>query len=382
MPVFNPSVSFGGPVVQAWQVVRRLAERGHAVSVVTSDLEVPISYPRNQWVERGGVRVWYSSTGFLGRRPPYWLTNATPGLRDALQDADVLYLRMGLTLLNRQASRIASRLGVPYVYNAEGCLCPRRLREKGFQKWWFLRLVERPLIRGAVALHACTAKEREDYLGQAGRAESIAIVPNGVALPSITAKDQAAAGFRQRHQIPAGAIVLYFSRLAAIKQPDVLLKAFARLPRDGAAQLVFAGPDNGMQSALERVALDANIRDRVHFVGTLSGGDKAAALSAATLFALVSRSEGLPNAALEALAHGLPCLLGDGCNLPEVAEHAAGWVTPPTVDAAAAALEEALAGDADLARMSVQARRLAAERFAMDVIVDKIVASFEQVVAS
>ena len=105
-------------------------------------------------------------------------------LHAALDGADVLCLNVGLTLLNRTAARLAERTGVPYVFNAEGALCPTRLRVKRLRKAAFLRCIERPLLRGAAALQATTAREASDLEQQGADPSRIRIVPNGVVMPA------------------------------------------------------------------------------------------------------------------------------------------------------------------------------------------------------
>jgi glycosyltransferase involved in cell wall biosynthesis len=78
-------------------------------------------------------------------------------------------------------------------------------------------------------------------------------------------------------------------------------------------------------------------------------------------------------AAVEALGAGLPCVLSDECNLPEVAESDAGWVVKPEVDAAAAALAELLGDPVTAAARGERARRLVAERFTWDRIAARTV---------
>ena len=87
-----------------------------------------------------------------------------------------------------------------------------------------------------------------------------------------------------------------------------LLQAVARLFHDGTpidVLIAGTGPD---RSYLEREAEILGIRESVHFLGRLE--DVREALAAMDVFVLPSRSvETFSNAALEAMAMALPCVL-------------------------------------------------------------------------
>jgi glycosyltransferase involved in cell wall biosynthesis len=57
------------------------------------------------------------------------------------------------------------------------------------------------------------------------------------------------------------------------------------------------------------LAKSLGVRERVHFAGQRT--DVAAILSALDVFVYPSHSEGMPNALLEAMAAGLPCVASD-----------------------------------------------------------------------
>jgi glycosyltransferase involved in cell wall biosynthesis len=379
MPFFYPATRFGGPVLQAFEVAKRLASRGHSVSVVTSDLGLDASARRNQWVSREGINIYYGTTNWYSKYPPYFMPSLNKVLQKSIAECDVVYVRVGLTMLNSAVVRTARTCSTPVVYNAEGCLCPTRLKAKRVSKWFFLRLFERQILMACTRLNACSAKESEDYVLQGADRQKIDIIPNGVDLPTQGAiSDALAERFRQQFSIPSGPIVLYMGRLVAMKRPDLLLDAFSQVDPKYKAQLVFAGADWGMESALRKRAEASSIGNQVQFVGELGGDAKAGALSAASIFALISESEGLPNAVLEALAHGIPCVVSRFCNVDQISGANAGFITE--LDATEVARQlTALLSDEQLRRsQSAAAKRLASECFSIDSVVLSIEASLMQ----
>jgi glycosyltransferase involved in cell wall biosynthesis len=86
--------------------------------------------------------------------------------------------------------------------------------------------------------------------------------------------------------------------------------------------------------------------------------------SAADLFVLPTRAEFYGLAAVEALASGLPVIMGNVGAAREIVDHEkTGWLVEPAVDALVGALEHALACRSRLQTMGKQARTIAEQRF-------------------
>jgi glycosyltransferase involved in cell wall biosynthesis len=104
--------------------------------------------------------------------------------------------------------------------------------------------------------------------------------------------------------------ILAVARLVPQKGLDVLLHSFAQLPQAVRAgwrvTLVGDGPE---RDRLERMAQTLGLADVVVFEGFRS--DPLAFMQRASIFALPSRFEGMPNALLEAMAAGLPAVVTD-----------------------------------------------------------------------
>ena len=116
---------------------------------------------------------------------------------------------------------------------------------------------------------------------------------------------------------------------------------------------------NGKDLSKEIAALKAQLED---LAGSMNGTGES----------LVARGEGLPVAALEALAAGLPVVLGRECRLPEVAASGAGLVVDGSVPEIASALERVVLAPDGGAGMGARARLLASERFSWPAIVAQL----------
>jgi L-malate glycosyltransferase len=164
------------------------------------------------------------------------------------------------------------------------------------------------------------------------------------------------------------------ARLVAQKNVDLLVRAVARL--DG-VRCVIAG-DGAERQALAGRAAELGVADRVHFLGHREAvGDVLAALD---LYVVTSRTEGMSNAMLEALAAGVPVVSTPVSGAADALQrdggaHAPGVVVGPTEEGVAGALSALLADGATRSAMAEAARRRARERFAWE---DKV-ASWEAV---
>ena len=106
--------------------------------------------------------------------------------------------------------------------------------------------------------------------------------------------------------------------------------------------------------------------------GPCFGAAKQACLAAASAFVLPSFSEGLPMAALEAMAHRLPCLLSPACNLPEAFDHGAARAVEPEAEALVGSLRQLLLQPAaEREAMGEAGQRLVAERFSWPQVAER-----------
>ena len=103
-------------------------------------------------------------------------------------------------------------------------------------------------------------------------------------------------------------MIVWTGRLDPVKGFEEMLAAFARVTARRPARLVLAG-EGHYRSKVEALIRDLGLSGRVLLLGSRS--DVPRLLEAADLFLFCSRTEGLPNALLEALAAGLPIVATD-----------------------------------------------------------------------
>jgi UDP-glucose:(heptosyl)LPS alpha-1,3-glucosyltransferase len=188
------------------------------------------------------------------------------------------------------------------------------------------------------------------------------VIYNGVDLdyfnPSLRIEHRRA--LRAKLVIPEAApTVLFVGSGFERKGLPQLLRAMVRLPPD--TRLLVVGRD-GAQRGLERLARSLGLGERVRWAGGQQ--DVRPWYGAADLFALPTLYDPFPNAALEALASGLPLVTSRSCGAAEIVEDGvSGHVCRDAldVDELAAALARTIRASGAMSA----AARAAAEPFAI-----------------
>jgi glycosyltransferase involved in cell wall biosynthesis len=239
--------------------------------------------------------------------------------------------------------------------------------------------IEKILRRGAARLVAAFVAVSETTAAQAREQgdcdpAKLRVIPNGIRLERFRPDPAVRAAVRTELGIPHDAWVIgSVGRVDEFKNHALLIAAAA--PRLGDRYRVVVVGDGPVLEELARHASP--------FV-TLTGRrmDVDRLLPAFDVFALTSKSEGLPLVVLEAMAAGLPVVATAVGGLPDVIEHGAtGLLVPVEVGACAAALDR-MSADPDQARaMGARAREVALVRYSADRMLDDYLAVYRDVLA-
>ncbi|HEV8192746.1 MAG TPA: glycosyltransferase family 4 protein [Ktedonobacterales bacterium] len=175
------------------------------------------------------------------------------------------------------------------------------LRSTQWLSWLTLRLLRSP----HVTFLALSKRVRAHLIECGFRDAQIVTIPNGIDIASYReVADTAERRHAQRAQ--SQGIIVCTARYSYQKGQDVLLHAWRTVhERIASARLVLAG-DGALRPQLEALAQALEIADSVDFAGLVA--DVPALLARSDGFVLPSRYEGMPNALLEAMAAGLPCV--------------------------------------------------------------------------
>lgn len=278
---YPPAV--GGTERAARVLSRALAERGHAVDVVTG-VDAGVEPDSDPGVNVVGIP--------LPRNPPRGLRFSTEVTRVVrhLSRPDIVNAHMA-SAPAMAALVVACSARCPVVVKPSsasgalgGNLADVRRRPLGE--------VRIALLRRRVSAWVAVSRGIEEELTKSWRIPSsrIARIPNAAET----------SGFRPTNRRRSNEVCryLYVGRLEAVKGVDVLLEAWYRAGEPG--HLVIVGDGS------ERVKLEAAAPATVSFLGEVV--DTGALYADADVFVLPSLREGLSNALVEALLCGLPVI--------------------------------------------------------------------------
>jgi glycosyltransferase involved in cell wall biosynthesis len=111
------------------------------------------------------------------------------------------------------------------------------------------------------------------------------------------------------------------------KAPDIVLKTIAKLISEGIpCYLQWLGEGKYLKK-MEQLAMRLGVEKQVSFVGSVTREKIWEYLDNADLFLLVSTTEGLPRALIEAMARALPCIGSNVGGIPELLNEEA--IVPP-----------------------------------------------------
>ncbi len=376
IPYYDPAIEFGGVQTVCRHLVDAMVARGHAVTVLTTDVasrsaRLPSLRERVRGAEV--VRVRNLSQRLVGKNL-YTPRHFARTLRELLPAHDVVHVHDVFNWLTVRTSRELSRRPTPSVLSTDGLLTFDPGRGRVRTRRLLFRMVGRHVLSRFDLVQAVRPEELDcAALGIAPA--RVRYIANGVPYPPLRGDG---ARFRQRWGLGERTLVLFVGQLVANKGIDLLTALADELRGDGGLCFVFAG----QRSAPPLVEPGTWAAPNQLYLGYLVGQELADAYAAASIDALPSLGDVTPNSALDALAHGVPSLVTRNCLLPEIARAGAGEVVDATLPSLRAGLDALLAARADWPRMAAAGRALVAERFALSRIHDQYESMYQELVRS
>ncbi|MFC2056153.1 glycosyltransferase [Chloroflexota bacterium] len=364
-----------GSVQSAWDLSYEWIKMGHEVSIYTTDFELDQEYIDS--LPDAKIHTF-----------PNWTNSASftmaPGMMRRLNKEiryfDIVHIHNYRAFHESMVHHYATKYGVPYVLQARGSI--PRIMGKEFLKKIYDNLIGFRVLRDASKLIAHNQLEATQYRSVGVNPAKIEVVPVGIDLQPFEHLPERGE-FRRKYSIqPEEKIVLFLARLHKIKSPDLLVNSFARLTETiDNARLVFVGADDGCLDATRQLAKELNITDRVLFTGPLYNRDKIEAYTDADVYVLPSLYDMLPRTVLEACACGTPVIITEHCGLADWVHQQVGYTVPHDEDKLKEALFTILTDENLSRQFSENAKKLVRD-FAGDVIADRIINIYEDVIKS
>ena len=329
VPYYAPAWSIGGPVKVAYEVSKRLVERGHEVTVFSSDILDPYSRVKydNMMKTVDGVKVHYFKNLSLLF---YRITrlSITPALikyaKKEIKNFDVIHLHQYRSFQNILTLHYAKKYNIPCVLQAHGSIA--RVVEKQGIKKLFDVFFGFGILRDVNKVLALTKTEAEECRRMGVNEEQIEIIPNGIDLSEYSSMPERGV-FREKHSIKDNEkVILYLGRIHISKGLDLLMRAFADLLNElKDVKIVLIGPDDRYLSELNKIITSLGIKEMVRYIGFVSEKEKLAAYVDADVFVTPS-FYGFPITFLEAMACGVPIITTNEGDFIEGIDNEIGFV--------------------------------------------------------
>lgn len=298
-----PSLIKCGPINVVYNIVKNLA-RNRFTAIIAYLSEHPLKERNNQGAfEELGIKV--IPHHFSKWQLQFQTRDIARYLQEELDGPDVIFHAHGYypTLLLAHMPKART---LTTVHNR----CGEDFRmEKGFLLGSYMAYnYLRALPRLSAFVPICHSM-KDYYLQHIPRRASkeaqtsATVIPNGVTTPAPLPTNKKT-DMRTKLAIPADApVLLYPAGFTKRKNQRRIIKELRNSPRDFV--VLFAGQGSLEQSCREMVSTD----NRFRFLGFQM--DLSALWNASDFLISPSLSEGMPMAVLEALIHGIPCILSD-----------------------------------------------------------------------
>lgn len=280
------------------------------------------------------------------------------GLRDAAVTADIMHTNGLWMMPNVYPSRVIDRRRTVLVLSPRGTMDSWAWRHHRWRKRVVWLAGQAQTVRAAACFHA-TAEEEAACVRDLGFRAPVAVVPNGVTIPDLTT-------IPERHM--PGRTLLFLARIHEKKGVDILLRAWRNVQeqfRDW--NLLIVGPDDGgYLPKMKQLAARLATR-RLSFVGRIPESDKSAYFRSAELYVLPTHAENWGMSIAEALAHGIPAIVGRGAPWSGLESRDCGWWIQNDVGTLTETLRTALAlSPDDLAARGARGRKWVGQSFAWE----------------
>ncbi len=259
--------------------------------------------------------------------------------RAVLPLAKRLHAEIGFDLVDAEffypdgpaAMKLSEALGIPFMIKARGADIHHWGKQPGCAKQ-MLEAADK-----AAGLLAVSGALKADMVALGMDADKIMIHYTGLDQSRFVPRDRAA----EKAKLGiSGSLILSVGALIPRKGQNLLIAALPDLPD---AMLMLAGQGES-EADYRRLAAELGVADRVSFLGSVPHDDLPALFAAADVMALVSSSEGLANAWVEALACGTPIVASEVGGIRELVKTPeAGRIVERTPQAIAAAIKDILA---------------------------------------
>jgi len=364
IPRFNPQL--GGGVDVVYNLSKSMAEKGHEVSIITSDYKFDQDYAdelRNQGIKVIPFKHLANICLFIPTPSMNkWVSNNVSRF-------DIIHLNGARSYQNNVIYKYSRRYNVPYILQAHGSIL--RLVQRQELKRLYDTVWGYKLFRNSSKLIALCNSEADAYKSIELDEKKIEILPNGVDLCKFEKLPQKGE-FKKKYGIDQNEmIILYLGRLHKSKNIELLLNAYSDLTtKIHDIRLVLVGP-NEMGRYVYKEIDKLDIKDKVLITGYLTEQDKFKSFIDADVF-VTPRFYGFPITFAESCACGLPIITTNSGDILDWIDNRIGYVVNPNKNKLSMAIQSLLIDKETRIKFGQEAQLLARDRFNWPKIADQL----------
>ncbi|NBW87592.1 MAG: glycosyltransferase, partial [Planctomycetia bacterium] len=325
----------GGPTTALVGLACAQAAAGAKVTVLACTREGDVITAADRLAAAGvALHTVGPCRGPLMRHPR--LTDTT---RTLVAAHDVVHAHGVWEELQYQVAQACLAERIPFVIRCCGLLDEWSLRRKWLKKAVYRLWRLDRMLADADAIHCTTAAEAVST-GTLRCPTPIVVEPNGIALEDFASLPERG-GFRRSLAIGDAPLIVFLGRIHPGKGVEYLIPALAQMRTPGATLAVVGSDSAGYRDEMDRLADTLGVRDRIAFVGPLTGRRKIEALVDADVFCLPSQHENFGISIVEAMAAGRAVVVSEHVGVKEeILAAGAGSVTSLEPARIAAALDD------------------------------------------
>lgn len=376
--------SYGGPVKSVYDLSKILSEKGHDVTIFTTDVfrghrisdDDKIDFENNV-----KVRYFKCLNNWIASEMKFHISSEMHfAIKNELQNYDVVHLHDYRGITHFDVQHYAKKYDIPYVLQAHGA-SPKVFGKQSIRftlsKILFDFFFGKKILKNSSKLIALTKTEVDQYLEIGGELNKIEIVPNGIRLSEYENLPEEGE-FRKQYSIKNDEkIILYLGRIHKIKGIDLLIRSFSEITTElNNVKLVIVGPDDGFLPELKKQIKDLNIDDKILYTGPLYGLDKLRAYVDANLYVLPSIYETFPMTVLEAFACGKPVIVTDRCGISDFVEEV-GFAVKFDEKELKDAIMKILTDEELAKRLSEESKELVETRFDFNTVIEDTISIYD-----
>ena len=289
----------GGQEKVVYEISKRLVEKGHKVTILTTDLLCEEKVPKREKLE-GIEIVRFKNKLFLGSYG--YSPEAIRWLKENYSKYNIVHSHG----YNRHLSEFAIKIlygKIPIIFSPHGFIHTKK-------NYFFKIIHDITFGRFVKRANLCTALTKLDFgeyekLGV--KKEKIVEIPNGVDVEKFSKS-------KKYDSKKFGDFILYVGRIHESKGLQYVLEAIKKLD----TKLVIVGKDAGYKQDLMEKSKKLGIEKKLIFLGGIVDEDLIKLYKSSKIFVLFSEWEGFGIVVVEAMAAGKPIIVSNRGSLPHI----------------------------------------------------------------